>query len=531
MSGAAHTAPPVWARDHQWQRLHAAAAQQHVWDLLVIGGGATGLGIAVDAAARGLSVVLLEAADFAKGTSSRATKLLHGGVRYLAQGNFKLVYEALHERSVVLRNAPHLVQRLAFVIPCYSRARQLQYGLGLRAYSALAGRRSLGPTEWLGRAQTLAALPGVEAAGLVGGVRYWDAQFDDARLALALARTALAGGAVLLNYAPVRELRDARGQIHGAQCEDLETGERLEVRARCVINATGVWVDAVRRLDADAPARVRPSRGAHIVLDRHFLPGDAALMIPRTADGRVLFAIPWQGQVLAGTTDIPCTQAEADPRATSAEIDFILSELGAYLAHRPTRSDVRSSWAGLRPLVRPDALARSGAGTAGEGATRSISREHDIHISPRGLVSVSGGKWTTYRVIADDTLQVCAAHGLLALPQPCATATLPLWGAAAQPAPGHYAAYGSDAPGVQALPGAGHWLAPGVSEAMVRYAVRYEMARTVDDVLARRVRLLFTDAASAIRCAPQVAAVMQDEGVVQPHLAAFLHLAAGYAAA
>jgi glycerol-3-phosphate dehydrogenase len=493
-----------------------------------------------------LSVALLEAHDFAKGTSSRATKLLHGGVRYLAQGNIKLVYEALHERAVVLRNAPHLAERLAFVIPCYSRWRQLQYGVGLGAYAALAGRRSLGPTQWLGRAETIAALPSVRQQGLTGGIRYWDGQFDDARLALALARTALSQGALLLNYAPVLELLHRDGRVAGAVFQDRESGARIAVHADCVVNATGVWVDGTRRLDIPmgAPAeaaeafqdRVRPSRGAHIVLDKSFLPSDQALMIPRTADGRVLFAIPWQGQLLAGTTDIPSDVPETDPIATPAEVEFILSELGAYLTRRPTLADVRSRWAGLRPLVRPEARRNSQSHGM---ATPSISREHDITVSPHGLVSVTGGKWTTYRVIAGDTLQACVAHGLLRLPATCSTADLPLWGAPphsgamADHGDGNtdvrYHAYGSDAAQVQQLPGADRWLTPTLNEAMVRYAARCEMARTVDDVLARRCRLLFTDAQAAIACAPRVAAVLQEEGVGAPQLDAFIGLAQRYA--
>lgn len=532
----------VWDRAAVLARLQAGAvAAPQKFDLLVIGGGATGLGVAVDAAARGLSVVLLEAHDFAKGTSSRATKLLHGGVRYLAQGNIKLVYEALHERAVVLRNAPHLAERLAFVIPCYSRWRQLQYGIGLGAYSALAGRRSLGPAQWLGRAETIAALPSVQQQGLIGGIRYWDAQFDDARLALALARTALSQGALLLNYAPVLELLHRDGRVAGAVCQDSESGLRMTVHADCVVNATGVWVDGLRRLDTPRHEagvfqdRVRPSRGAHIVLDKSFLPSDQALMIPRTADGRVLFAIPWQGQLLAGTTDIPSDVPETDPIATAAEVEFILSELGGYLTRRPTLADVRSRWAGLRPLVRPEALNALKNRQSNGMATRSISREHDITVSPHGLVSVTGGKWTTYRVIAGDTLQACVAHGLLRLPSVCTTADLPLWGAPSQAHPraaagdARYHCYGRDAAQVQQLPGADCWLTPGLNEAMVRYAVRCEMARTVDDVLARRCRLLFTDAQAAIACAPRVAAVLQEEGIAAPQLDAFIALAQRYA--
>ena len=503
----------------------AQLAADKLWDVVVIGGGATGLGIALDAVARGYSVALLEQWDFAKGTSSRATKLLHGGVRYLAQGNIKLVHEALHERAVILRNAPHLAERLAFVIPVYSQWRKWQYGIGLTAYSWLAGRRSLGKTEWLSAAETVAALPTVQQRGLVGGVRYWDGQFDDARLALALATTAAAHGAVVLNYCAVTALRHTEGQVSGVLCTDTETGAQLPVRARCVINATGVWVDALCQQDqpttvptttasttaaAPAPAaaaRVQPSRGAHVVLDRSFLPTDAALMVPATSDGRVLFAIPWQGHLLAGTTDVPTDQASADPQPTADEIGFILRELGQYLSRAPTLADVKSQWAGLRPLVRPEA-----AGVA----TKGSSREHEIWVRPSGLVSVTGGKWTTYRVIADDTLKVCLAHALLPPAGPCRTADLSLQNTAPQTAE----VAGSDVE-----------LAPGLTEATVRFAARFEYARTVDDVLARRVRLLFLDAAAAARCAPRVAEILREEGAPDPALSAFLQLAAQYAGA
>ena len=501
----------------QFERLRT----QGPWDVLVIGGGATGLGIALDAAARGYSVALVEQWDFAKGTSSRATKLLHGGVRYLAQGNIKLVREALHERAVILRNAPHLAQRLAFVIPVYSRWRQWQYGLGLTAYSWLAGAQSLGKTEWLSAAETVAALPTVRQAGLVGGIRYWDAQFDDARLALALATTAAHEGAVLLNYCAVEQLvHDAQGQVAGAICRDAETGLQTTVAARCVVNATGVWVDEICRQDrpAGVPAsandrgRVQPSRGAHVVLDPSFLPSDAALMVPATSDGRVLFAIPWHGQLLAGTTDVPADANSADPVPTPDEIRFILTELGQYLTRPPQVADIRSQWAGLRPLVRPD--------TEG-AATQGISREHEIWVRPSGLVSVTGGKWTTYRVIAEDTLRECQKRGLLGLGQTPRTADLPL----------HPVPHGPDgsAAAIDRLPGADATLAPGLTEAMVRYAVRHEYARTVDDVLARRSRLLFLDAAAALRCAPRVAELLQEEGCPAPALDAFRVLAAQYA--
>ncbi|SEM04966.1 glycerol-3-phosphate dehydrogenase [Variovorax sp. YR750] len=509
------------------EELLGRLASSTVWDVAIIGGGATGLGVALDAASRGHSVVLVEARDFAKGTSSRATKLLHGGVRYLAQGNVRLVYEALAERAVILRNAPHLAKRLPFVIPAYRRWDRFFYGLGLTAYGFLAGRRSLGRTQWLSAEETLRALPTVRQEGLVGGIRYWDAQFDDARLALALARTAAQQGAVVLNYCAVGDLLHEGGRIAGFACTDQETGKRYDVRARCVVNATGVWADTMRKADAPSGAdafkdRVQPSRGTHLVLDSKFLPSQEALMVPKTSDGRVLFAIPWQGKLLAGTTDVPTPTADADPQATKDEIGFILKELGQFLDPKPTRDDVLSIWAGLRPLVRPD---------SNETATKKISREHDILVSATGLVTVTGGKWTTYRVIASDTLDACYEHGLLDKSKDCRTEELRLVGATDQLPSGALLRYGAEAGLVQQMPGAHTELCPGLTEAMVRFAARHEFARTVDDVLARRVRLLFLDARLASRCANRVAEILREEVSSDPALSEFQKLATQYARA
>jgi glycerol-3-phosphate dehydrogenase len=482
------------------------------FDLVVIGGGATGLGVAVDAAARGLSVALFEADDFAKGTSSRATKLLHGGVRYLAQGNIGLVREALQERGTVLRNAPHLAHPLAFVMPLYgARGAWIDrwfYGAGLKAYDWLAAREGLADTEHLGRARTAAAVPGVRRDRLVGGIRYWDGQFDDARLALALARTAEDLGTVVLNRCRVTGLlRQAtgHGRVAGVVVEELERGHRFEVGARCVVNATGVWVDAVRRLDDPGSRKlVSPSQGIHLVVDSDFLPGDQALLIPRTGDGRVLFAVPWLGKVVLGTTDTPREDLALEPRPLAEEIAFVLNEASRYLERAPQLADVRSLWGGLRPLVRP--------GDEAVAVTKSLSREHTVLVSPTGLVTVTGGKWTTYRAMAEDVLEICMTRAGLPTRPAGRTRNLPLHGAgpgamgAGKPDP-----YGSDGAAVAALPGAGRWLAPGLSEAMVRFAVRHEFARQVEDVLARRNRLLFLDARAAAAAAPAVAAVMADE--------------------
>ncbi len=496
-------------RDELWRRLAGAGER----DLVVIGGGATGLGIALDAAARGLSVALAEADDFAKGTSSRATKLVHGGVRYLAQGDVRLVRKALRERAALLRNAPHLVRPLAFLLPLYgARGHWLDrwfYGAGLVLYDLLGGGGHLGRTALLGPQAALAQAPGLQARNLSGALRYWDGQFDDARLAVALARTAIARGATVLNYCAAVGLVLRDGRVRGVLVEDRETRERLELRARCVVNATGVWVDAVRRMGgAEGPDLVAPSQGVHLVVGREFLPGTAAILVPRTADGRVLFAVPWLGSTILGTTDTPRRDLAAEPEPFREEIDFILREAGNYLAKAPRRADVRSAWVGLRPLVRP----RDGA----LADTKALSREHAVLVERSGLVTVTGGKWTTYRAMAEDVLASCMSHGLVPRRPAGATASLSLVGAPERA--GHSMAeppglhlYGMDADAVRALPGAGRELAPGFTEAMVRFAARYEYARSVEDVLARRSRLLFRDARLAASLAERTGEILAEE--------------------
>ena len=495
--------PPLLDRPTLKRRLQGG----NRFDLLVIGGGATGLGLALDAASRGLQVALLEARDFAEGTSSRSTKLVHGGVRYLAQGRLGLVREALHERATLLAQAPHLAQPLAFVMPGFARWEAPFYGLGLQAYDALAGSRSLGRTEWLSSARVRTLLPGVRHEGLHGGVRYWDAQFDDARLAITLARTAWQRGAAVLNHCAVTGLLHEAERITGVQAVDQIDGDTFTLTARCVVNATGVWVDAIRHLETpDATPMVSPSQGVHLVVDAGFLGGDHALLVPRTADGRVLFAVPWLGKVLLGTTDTPRNDLPIEPQPFEAEIDFILREAGRCLQRAPGREDVRSMWVGLRPLVKPE----QGA----SGSTGALSREHAVRIAPSGLVTVTGGKWTTYRAMAADVLARCAHAALL----PAAPSTAaPRWAGAPQHgtvplsrAPGEHL-YGDDITTLRALPGADHWLCPGLSEAMVRFAVRHEMARHLSDVLARRSRLLFLDAALAEQLAAPVAQIMGSE--------------------
>jgi glycerol-3-phosphate dehydrogenase len=526
-------APPL---PTQRKDLIARLTQDQTYDLAVVGGGATGLGVALDAAARGLRVVLLESHDFAKGTSSRATKLVHGGVRYLAQGNIGLVREALHERTTLLHNAPHLAQPLAFVMPSYHWWETPFYGAGLVAYDALAGKAGLGRTEFLGRAATLRYLPTAREKGLKGGVRYWDGQFNDARLAMALARTAALEGALLVNYCEVTGLRYDQGQVSGLDCRDTVGGQTFAVSAKCVVNATGVWVDALRQLDGDAvggasghstAAMVAPSQGVHLVVEREFLGGDTALMVPKTADGRVLFAVPWLGKVILGTTDTPRHDLAREPLAFEEEIRFILEESGRYLRKAPTRADVKSIWVGLRPLVKPP--------EEESGATKGISREHTIVVSRSGLVTVTGGKWTTYRAMAEDVLDRCMADGRLPRRAKGATQALRLVGAKVNPTSGRSIAmepgewsYGDEQAVLAGLPGSAHHLGGGVTEAMVRFAARYEYAVTVEDVLARRSRLLFLDAALAGRLAAETGAILEAETGLPPQIEAFEALARQY---
>ncbi len=516
------------------QQLIAQLARPVTYDVAIIGGGATGLGVALDAAARGFSVVLVESHDFAKGTSSRATKLVHGGVRYLAQGNIGLVREALHERTTLLRNAPHLAQPLPFVLPSYRYWETPFYGAGLMMYDALAGKAGLGGTEFLTRQQTLACLPTVRTQGLKGGIRYWDGQFDDARLALALARTAASRGALVVNYCAATGLRHENGKVVGLTCQDRETGAAHEIAARCVINATGVWVDEFRQKDGEAIGRpvrpiVAPSQGVHVVVDREFLPGDHALMVPKTADGRVLFGVPWLGKVILGTTDTPRQDLPEEPRPFRQELEFILGEAGRYLQRAPRPEDIRSMWVGLRPLVKP-------LGDNGD-ETKGLSREHTVLVSRSGLVTVTGGKWTTYRAMAEDVLEKCADRRLLERTRSGVTTNLVLVGgegltsrqARISDAQGPHS-YGSERGAVMALPGADRELGAGLTEAMVRFAARSEYARTVEDVLARRWRLLFLDARLAGSLAADVGAILRQENRCDPQVGAFQELARLYLA-
>jgi glycerol-3-phosphate dehydrogenase len=478
------------------------------WDIIVIGGGATGVGCALDAASRGYQVLLLEQHDLGKGTSSRSTKLIHGGVRYLRQGNISLVRESLRERGILLKNAPHVVHKQEFVIPCYSRWQKFYYAAGLKIYDLLAGKYGLGSSKMLSRSEVIAALPTIESEGLKGGILYYDGQFDDTRLLIDLALTATKHGASILNYAKVTSLaKTGEGRVSGLTFEDVETGELFEVEARSVINATGAFCDEVRTM-SDAAARpvLTFSQGVHVVVNGKYLAGDAAIMIPETIDGRVLFCIPWHGHTLLGTTDTPVKQAELEPAALDHEIDLILETVAGYLNEPPKLQDILSVFAGIRPLVSRSAASK----------TSSLSRSHELFLDPSGLVTITGGKWTTYRQMAEDAVDKAAESGELDM-RPCITANLSI-----------------DEP-----PESGGQHSPPLHEGLpytrddVIRAVNDEMAQTLEDVLARRTRALFLNAAAAVEMAEDVARMMaaetgRSEEWVHEQLAAFHQTARSY---
>jgi glycerol-3-phosphate dehydrogenase len=493
-------------REEMIRRIEAHGGK---WDMVIVGGGATGVGVAIDAASRGYEVLLVEQSDFGKGTSSRSTKLVHGGVRYLEQGNIPLVVEALKERGLLLKNAPHLVRDLGFVVPNYDWWEAPFYGLGLKLYNLLAGKYGFGTSRILSREETLERLPTVQTDGLRGGVIYFDGQFDDSRLLIHLAETASEQGAALLNYAQaIAVTRAEDGFVDGVVVRDGETGEEFEARAKVVINATGPFSDGVRRMAMpEARPMIAPSQGIHLVFGKEFLPGDNAIMVPRTEDGRVMFAIPWNGHTLVGTTDTPVSEAELEPVAMEEEIEFLLKTASLYLTKRPRREDVLSVFAGIRPLAK-----------MGDGKnTAALSRDHTISIDASGLLTICGGKWTTYRRMAEDCVNQAAL--LASLPErDCLTHHLNVHGYHPSAAKfGALSVYGSDAPAVEDLmrvePHLAQPLHPALPyvEAQVVWAVRNEMARTVEDVLARRLRALFLNARAALDMAPRVAELMAGE--------------------
>jgi len=481
---------PLLQRDASLQRV---IGRRELWDIAIIGGGATGLGIALDAVTRAYSVVLLEQHDFGKGTSSRSTKLVHGGVRYLQQGNVSLVMEALKERGLLLKNAPHLVHDQQFIVPNYVWWEAPFYGIGMKVYDLLAGKYGFGPSQILTREEVLARIPTLSQDGLRGGVKYHDGQFDDARLLIDLASTAAGHNACLLNYAKVTALaKGSDGFVNGLTFRDEESGATHSLAARCVINATGPFCDELRRVDDPAAKpMIAPSQGVHLTLSRDFLPGDTAIMVPHTRDGRVMFAIPWHGHAVVGTTDTPIPAATLEPSAQSEEIDFILETAGDYLARRPTRADILSVFTGIRPLVKTSDVAN----------TAALSRDHTIEISASGLLTIAGGKWTTYRHMAEDAVDHAIVLGKLD-ERPCLTRNLRIHD-------------------------------PGTHDDSAAWFARHEMARTVEDVLARRTRLLFLNARAALEKAPQVARELaqelgRDEAWQQSQLAAFKQTAAHY---
>ena len=498
-----------------------------LWDICIIGGGATGLGVAVDAASRGFSTLLLERYDFAKGTSSRATKLVHGGVRYLQQGNIKLVTEALYERGILRKNAPHLVKDMSFIVPNYKWWEGPFYGIGLKVYDWMAGSLGLGKSRLLSREETLELAPTLDGEGLRGGVLYHDGQFDDARLAIHLAMTAASQGAVLLNYCRVDSLVKEEGKAAGVVATDEISGKTHTINARVVINATGVFTDSILRMDdANSEPIIAPSQGVHIMLDKDFLPGDAAILVPHTDDGRVLFAVPWHDKIIIGTTDTPVDSVDIEPRALPEEVNFILKQIGRYLRRVPQPSDIRSVYAGLRPLVKSSSK-----------RTAELSRDHLILVSDSGLITITGGKWTTYRRMAEDTVNMAIEKAGLPKRE-CITADLPIHGSpqakvgagssgsaaasgdvpasdAAWNQPLHY--YGTDAAAVLALVNAHPLLGEKIHlrlpylRAEIVWAAREELAMTVDDALSRRTRSLLLDAQAAIDAAPLVAALLAEE--------------------
>ena len=478
------------------------------WDVIVVGGGATGLGVGVDAASRGCKTLLLEQHDFSKGTSSRSTKLVHGGVRYLRQGNISLVLEALHERGLLLQNAPHLVRNQAFIVPNYDWWEGPFYGVGMKVYDLMAGKLGLGPSKMLSVEETIERIPTLETEGLRGSVVYYDGQFDDSRLAVNLAQTMYEHGGVPLNYCQVTGLLKTGDMVQGVRVKDMESGKELEIYARVVINATGVFTDGLLRMDnPEAKDIISPSQGVHLILDKEFLPGDSAIMVPQTEDGRVLFAVPWHGKAVVGTTDTPVDAPSLEPRALEEEIEFILVHAAKYMSKDPTREDVKCVFAGLRPLVD----------LGHKHSTAAISRDHFLVVSESGLVTITGGKWTTYRKMAEDTVnQALQVAGLDK--RPCITEDMRIHGWLKnfdRKDPLHV--YGTDEVYIKKLvsmdPDLGEKLHPALPyiKAEVVWAARQEMARTVEDVLARRTRALLLDARVSMNMAAETARLLAQE--------------------
>ncbi|MES1218178.1 MAG: glycerol-3-phosphate dehydrogenase/oxidase [Bacteroidota bacterium] len=485
---------------------------QPEWDVCIIGGGATGLGTAVDAVTRGLKTILFEQHDFAKGTSSRSTKLVHGGVRYLQQGNIKLVMEALKERGLLLKNAPHLVHNQKFIVPNYKWWEKPFYGIGLKIYDQMAGKLGLGPSQLLSKEETLQLAPTLDPEGLRGGVLYHDGQFDDARLAINMAQTAAEHNGVVLNYFPVIRLLksnaclpDRQDKVCGVQVKDLFSEKEYEVKSKVIINATGIFTDAVLNMDDQKHKNIISlSQGIHLVVEKEFLPGDTAIMIPRTDDGRVLFAVPWHDKIVLGTTDTPVAKASLEPVPKQEEVKFILKHIGRYLSKDPQPDDVKSMFAGLRPLVKGKSK-----------TTAALSRDHLITIADSGLITIAGGKWTTYRRMAEDVMDIAIEKNNLSA-KPCITKELKIYG------------YNSEAVVADIL-----HLTTDQLRLTIQKAVREEMCMTVEDFLSRRTRNLLLDAKAAMQAAPIIAGLMaiemrKDENWVQQQVSDFNIVAKNY---
>jgi glycerol-3-phosphate dehydrogenase len=481
-----------------------------LWDVIVIGGGATGAGVALDASSRGFKTILLEQDDFGKGTSSRSTKLVHGGVRYLAQGDLALVFEALKERGLLLKNAPHLTSNLQFIVPVYSFLEACKYLAGLKIYDLLSGKLSLGKSHFITRSAALKRMPNLKEKGLIGGVVYHDGQFDDARLLISLIQTVHKFGGLPLNYCVVKKLiKDPNGKICGVVALDRESGDEFNINGKVVINATGVFADQILKLDQSLMKRtIRPSQGIHLVLDAAFLPGKFALMIPKTDDGRVLFAIPWYGKLVLGTTDTPVNDITLEPKALEEEIRFILKTAASYLVSAPTQNDILTIFAGLRPLI---------ASPGDPASTRELSRKHKISISPSGLVTVEGGKWTIYRRMAQDTIDRIMKKGMLES-RTCRTHHIAVFGAGDNhDSMDRFSIYGMQSREINRLisenPDLGNTLHPDLpyAKAEIIWICRNEMAVRLEDVLARRTRALFLDARASREMANTVAEIMAGE--------------------
>ncbi len=495
-----------------------------VWDLVVIGGGASGLGVAVDACSRGLQVLLIDQHDFGKGTSSRSTKLVHGGVRYLKNGQLSMVIEALKERGIMLKNAPHLVRNLSFVIPTYDWWTTPFYGIGLKIYDLMAGKLGFGPSEMLSKAETIRRIPNVNQEGLNGGIIYHDGQFDDARMAISLAQTVEQLKGTVLNYVKFDSFVYHENKVTGIEATDTLQGKSYSIKAKSIVNATGVFAENILKMDApDSPIRIKPSQGIHIVLDKSFLRSENAIMVPNTTDGRVLFAVPWKEVVIVGTTDTEIQDISIEPKANEDEIDFILRNAEMYMTRKPKRSDIKSVFAGLRPLISND-----------ERPSKDVSRKHLVYQNGSGIFHLLGGKWTTYRQMGKDAVDEIVSSLKLNTGR-SQTESLRIFGYAEDTnwnSPLHV--YGSEAATVRSM-GSVEPLSDiiPITEAQVIYAVRMEMAQTLEDVLARRTRCLLIDAKESIRLAPIIAEIMAKEFNVgenwqEEQIKLFLDLASNY---